>query len=137
MLERNIHSSSNPGEADQYAEEAQQRWGQTEAYRQSQEKVRKMTKADFANISEEGDHLMKSLVANLEKGPASPEIQNLINQHYHNLRHFYEPTLTMYKALGEMYVDDYRFTVYYEKYQPGLALFLREAITIYVNQKKQ
>lgn len=136
MLERDIHSSPDPGEADPYAKEAQRRWGQTEAYRQSRERIGKMTKEDFAKITLEGDKLIKSIVANLHKGPASPEIQSLIDQHYNNLRHFYEPTLAMYRALGEMYVDDDRFTAYYDKYKPGLAVFLREAIKIYVGKRQ-
>ncbi len=33
-----------------------------------------------------------------------------------------------------MYVDDERFTAYYEK-QPGTAVFLRDAILIYTGMK--
>ncbi len=34
-------------------------------------------------------------------------------------------------GLAQMYVDDERFTKYYDKEQPGLAKFLRDAILIY------
>jgi len=34
-------------------------------------------------------------------------------------------------GLANMYVDDERFTAYYDKEQPGLAQFLRDAILIY------
>jgi hypothetical protein len=34
-------------------------------------------------------------------------------------------------AMGQMYVDDPRFTAYYEKIAPGLAIFLRDALKIY------
>ena len=34
-------------------------------------------------------------------------------------------------AASQMYVDDERFTIYYDKEQPGLAKFLRDSILIY------
>jgi hypothetical protein len=34
-------------------------------------------------------------------------------------------------GLAQMYVDDERFTAYYDKEQPGSAKFLRDAILIY------
>jgi hypothetical protein len=33
--------------------------------------------------------------------------------------------------MGQMYVDDPRFTAYYDKIAPGLAAFLQEALKIY------
>ncbi len=122
---------------DQYAAEAKQRWGNTEAYKQSQERVKKMTKADFARIAKEGDELMKEIVANKDKGTASEEIQKLIDKHYNNLRHFYEPNLEMYRGLANMYVDDARFTAYYEKYSPGLAVFMHAAMIVYCDARKK
>lgn len=34
-----------------------------------------------------------------------------------------------------MYVDDERFTAYYDNNQPGMAKFLRDAIFIYTGMK--
>jgi len=39
-------------------------------------------------------------------------------------------------GLAQMYVDDVRFTEFYDKHQPGLAAFLRDAIFIYTGTKK-
>jgi hypothetical protein len=39
-------------------------------------------------------------------------------------------------GLAQMYVDDERFTAYYDKEQPGTAEFLRDAILIYTGMKK-
>jgi hypothetical protein len=35
-----------------------------------------------------------------------------------------------------MYVDDERFTAYYDKEQPGTAAFLRDAVLIYTGMNK-
>jgi hypothetical protein len=39
-------------------------------------------------------------------------------------------------GLARMYVDDERFAAYYDQHQPGLAVFLRDAILIYTGTKK-
>lgn len=128
MHDNELYTSFDTAEEDQYAAEAKARWGHTEAYKQSQERYKKMSKDDIARIKKESDELMKKIVANRAQGAQSPDIQQLIAQHYNNLRHFYEPNLEMYRGLAEMYVADPRFTAYYEKYDKNLAQFMKEAM---------
>lgn len=40
-------------------------------------------------------------------------------------------------GIAQMYVDDERFTKYYCKKHPGLAVFLRDAIVIYAENDKE
>ena len=40
-------------------------------------------------------------------------------------------------GVSQMYVDDERFTKYYDQHQPGLAKFLRDAVYIYTGIEKQ
>lgn len=40
------------------------------------------------------------------------------------------------QGLAQMYVDDSRFTAYYDEKQPGAAEFLRDAVHIYTGTKK-
>ncbi len=119
-----------------YAKEAKERWGNTEAYKQSQEKVKKMSKEDMFTMKKNGDELMKEIVANMNKGPESRDVQKLIDRHYNNLRTFYEPNIEMYRGLAQMYVDDPRFTAYFEKYAKGLAVFMRDAMYVYCQNHK-
>jgi len=131
MEDKELYKGFSNEEAEQYAKEAKERWGNTEAYKQSQERVKKMSKEDFERIGKEGDVLMKEIVANREKGAKSPEVQALISRHFNNLRHFYEPTLETYRGLAENYVADERFKAFYEKYAPNLAEFMKEAMLYY------
>jgi len=39
-------------------------------------------------------------------------------------------------GVAQLYVDDERFTAYYDKEQPGTAAFLRDAILIYTGFKE-
>lgn len=136
MEDKDLYGSFTKEEGDQYAEEAKQRWGHTDAYKQSAERVKKMSKEDFAKIGAEGEVLMQEIVANREKGITSDEIQGCIARHYNALRHFYEPNITMYRGLATMYVDDARFAAYYDKYVPGLAVFMRDAMLEFCNRQE-
>lgn len=111
-----------------YAEEAKHRWGDTDAYKQSVERVQKMTQEDMGRIRAEGEALMREMAAAMPLGPTSDTVQKLIQRHYESLRNFYDPTPELYRGLGEMYVSDPRFKAHYEEYAKGMAEFLRDAM---------
>ncbi len=129
-----MHATKETFDQNPYAAEAKQRWGHTDAYRQSQERLKKMTKADIQKLTRDADAFMKHLASKMSEGATSPAMQALIAQHYEALRTWYEPNLTMYRGLANMYVDDPRFTAYYEKYKPGLAKIFSEAMIHYADQ---
>jgi len=137
MEDQELYGAFSKEEGDKYAAEAKERWGNTEAYKQSQQRVKKMTKADWDRISKESEAIIQGILANMEMGAESVEVQGYIAQHYNSLRNFYEPNLEMYRGLGQMYLDDVRFAAYYEKYQPGLAVFMRDAIVVYCDEQEK
>jgi MerR family transcriptional regulator, thiopeptide resistance regulator len=115
---------------EQYAEEAEQRWGHTEAYRQSQQRAGSYTKEDWKQIGAEADAVTRGLAELFTAGvPAgSPQAMDLAEQHRRHIsRWFYDCSYEIHRGLGEMYVADPRFTQHYEKYAPGLAPFVRDA----------
>lgn len=123
-----------------YAAEVKERWGNTEAYKQSMERASKMTKADYEKYKQDSDAFMKKVAATMDKGATSPEFQALIAEHFKSLSTWYEPNFEMYRGLAKMYVDDPRFTAYYENYREGLAKVFSEAMLYFVDQhegKKQ
>jgi hypothetical protein len=119
-----------------YAAEAKERWGDTEAYKQSRERVKEMTKEEMDKIKQAGDELMKKIAAQINNDPAGKDVQALIGEHYNALRKFYEPSLEMYAGLADMYISDPRFTAYFEKYAVGLAKFMHEAMKYYVQHNQ-
>ena len=133
MNDKQLYTSFDDAEQQKYAEEAKERWGHTDAYKQSAERVKKMTKEDMGRIKKENDDLMKEIAAAMPKGPKSKEVQALIAQHYKNLANFYDPNPKIYRGLAEMYVADPRFTAYYEKYAKGLAISMKEAMIYYAD----
>jgi len=136
MDDKELYNGFSQEEMKKFEAEAKQRWGNTDAYKQSTARVAKMSKEDMAKIQSESDSLMKETAANMAKGPNSPEIQKLIARRYNNLRHFYKPNLEMYRGLGQAYVDDEHFAKYFNRYSPNLAKFMHDAIVVFCDTLK-
>ena len=136
MEKQNLNNMLNDEDLKKYAKEAEEKYGNTEAYKQSHEKMKKIGIMGMMKIARELDRTMKELVKHMDKGIKSPEVQKLIEEHYNSLSSFYEPNLQMYREMGKMYVQDQRFSAFFEKYQKGLAEFMRDAINFYCDEKK-
>ncbi|MEU5213401.1 MerR family transcriptional regulator [Streptomyces sp. NPDC020742] len=116
---------------DQYEQQARQRWGDTEPYRQSQRRAAAYTKEDWLRIKGEAARNTEAFAALMESGaePGSPAAMDLAEEHRQQIsRNFYDCTFEIHTGLAEMYTADERFTATFEKIKPGLAAYLRRAI---------
>jgi DNA-binding transcriptional MerR regulator len=114
-----------------YEEEAKRRWGNTDAYKQSQRRVSEYTKEDWLKIKAEQEEVETNFAALFEPEAASDgeEAMDAAEAHrMHITRWFYECGYEIHTGLGEMYVADERFRANYDKYAPGLSEFIRDAI---------
>ena len=115
----------------QYEAEAEERWGETEAWAQSQRRTASYTKEDWLRIKAEGEDVETRFAAALRDGvPAdSGQAMDLAEEHRQQIsRNFYDCTLEIHAGLGRMYVEDERFTAHYERIAPGLAQYVSDAI---------
>ncbi|MEW2396297.1 MerR family transcriptional regulator [Streptomyces sp. NPDC046862] len=117
---------------EQYAEEAEQRWGGTEAYAESQRRAASYTKDDWkrmqAEVADWGERYDALMAAG--EPPAGETAMDLAEEHrLHISRWFYECSYETHQGLAETYVADERFKAFYDSMRPGLAEHLREAIT--------
>jgi MerR family transcriptional regulator, thiopeptide resistance regulator len=116
---------------DDYAEEAQERWGDTDAYRESARRVSSYTKADWQAIKEQSEDWGRRITALMDSGAAadSAEAKELAEEHrQHISQWFYECSYEIQTGLAEMYLADERFMATYEAIKPGLTVFLHDAI---------
>ncbi|WP_432587684.1 MerR family transcriptional regulator [Streptomyces sp. HD1123-B1] len=116
---------------EQYAQEAQERWGHTDAYRESMRRYATYSKDDLLRIKAEGERLNNALAALLEAGtpPESEAAMDLAEEHRQQIvRWSYDCDYGMHTCLAEIYVADERFTATYDAIKPGLAAYLRAAI---------
>ena len=113
-----------------YAEEAEQRWGQTAAYKESQRRVASYKREDWQRLKAEEKEIRARLAAALESGlaPDSEEAMAAAEAHRQHInRWFYECDYEIHRRLTEMYVSDERFRSNYDTQTPGLAVFIRDA----------
>src|SRR5450631_203454 len=119
------------GFSDDYAEEAEQRWGETEAWKQSQGRTSKYTKADWVEVKVEMEANNAAFASAMADGePATSErAMDAAEQHrLHIHDRFYDLTPEFHRNLGDMYLADPRLTKNYEDITPGLAQYVRDAI---------
>lgn len=115
----------------QYAEEVEQRWGDTDAYRESRRRTSGYGKEQWLSIKAEGEEIERGFAAALADGvpPDAEEAMDAAEAHrQHISRWFYDCSCEMHRGLGDMYVEDPRFTVHYDDRAPGLAQYVRDAI---------
>ncbi len=136
MNEHELYDNLSKEEVDKLTKEAEQRWGNTPEYRESAEKMNKMSKAEWAKIKEEGDAILKEGTGLMGNDVKSKEVQDFVDRHYRHLANFYTPNLELYRGLAEMYVADERFTAYFEKYSPGFAQFMHDAMIAFCDMQK-
>ncbi|WP_371669959.1 MerR family transcriptional regulator [Streptomyces sp. NBC_00289] len=117
---------------DQYAEEAEQRWGGTEVYAESRRRAAHYTKEDWKRMRSEVEDWSARYDALMAAGepPTGEAAMDLAEEHrLHISTWFYECSPEFHQGLGGMYVSDERFKAFYDSVRPGLAEHLRDAIT--------
>jgi MerR family transcriptional regulator, thiopeptide resistance regulator len=115
---------------EEYRAEAEERWGGTDAWKQSQQRVSKLTKPDWIAIKAEGDALLADLAQAKRDGvmPGSAEANELAARHRASIERFYDCGEEMHLNLVEMYLADERFTRYYDDVEPGLAQLVHDIV---------
>nr|WP_281371557.1 TipAS antibiotic-recognition domain-containing protein [Petropleomorpha daqingensis] len=114
-----------------YDAEVQERWGETDAYRESRRRTSSYTKDDWLRIKEEGAEVERRFAEALRSGAAadSEQAMDVAEEHrQHISRWFYDCPPEMHAGLGRMYVEDERFTAHYEEIAPGLAEYVSTAV---------
>lgn len=116
----------------QYANEAKERWGHSEAYQQSQRKTADYDEQKRTELKGEMDELIERFAQSRHVAPQSESAQALVESwQQHITASYYECTNEILLGLGEMYTADERFTKNMDKYGEGTAAFMSAAIKAY------
>ncbi len=119
------------GFSEDYAAEAQQRWGDSDMWKQSQSRAAGYTKDDWVAVKAEMDAVNAAFVDAKRSGePAtSDRAMDAAEAHRQHIDdRLYALTPEFHRNLGDMYVSDPRFTQTYDDLEPGLARYVRDAI---------
>lgn len=119
--------SQNP-----YEKEARELWGDS-AVDQSNAKIAKLSEFEKKEFTEKFNAVFKKLAALRHLPADSKDAQAAIEEWYVILNEIGNYSLEAFKSLGQMYVDDVRFTESIDRFGQGLAKFLRDAIAVYAD----
>ena len=115
---------------EQYAREAAERWGNTEAFLESREKHAKYTPEQEARINAEMEEIFRAFGACGD--PAGEEARALVKRwQAHITQYHYNCTDGILACLGQMYVNDPKFKETLDKYGPDTAQKISDAIAAY------
>ena len=121
-----------------YETEARERYGDTVAYREHEQKTKNYTKEKWAEANDGMMAIFAEFAACKENGASadSVEAQALVSKlQAHITANYYTCTDEILAGLGKMYVADERFKKNIDKYGEGTAEFAAEGIRIYVENK--
>jgi len=115
----------------EYEEEVEQRWGDTDAYKESAKRTSRYTKDDWARFKAESEANGVKMVELFDEGvaPDDPRAMDVAEEARLLIDSWFYPlSREMHVCLGDMYVADPRFKQNYDKQREGLAQWLCDAI---------
>lgn len=134
MKGENVMSAFDNSKFEAYKAEAKERWGNTDAYRQHEEKTKAYSDGKWNALAGEMNKIFAAFHQCMQKGeaPASAEAQSLVKAlQQHITDNYYPCTNEILAGLGQMYVADERFRNNIDTNGSGTAQFVAEAIKAY------
>ena len=122
---------------DNYSTEARTRWGNTDAYREHEQKTKNYTKEKWTEANDGLMAIFAEFAACKARGASvdSSEAQALVAKlQVHITANYYTCTDEILAGLGKMYVADERFKKNIDKNGEGTAEFVSKAIAIFVTK---
>ena len=122
---------------DPYGPQARERWGDEAVA--VQEKVAGWSREQAGEVQAEMDAVHRRLAELLDTGEPvdTAAVQDAVAAHHAWVSRFWVPDREAYTGLGQLYVDDPRYTATIDGYREGLAPYLRDAIAVYARTRLQ
>jgi hypothetical protein len=119
---------------EKYGEEARQKYG-IEIVEATEKRINSYSDGKLADMNKSFEDIFTAIAARMDNGPSDPKTQESVRAWHEFIKvsHF-DCTLEIFRGLGNMYVEDERFTANIDKFRPGLAQFMKEAMNIYCDR---
>ena len=113
----------------QYADEARERWGDTQAYKESERRAASRTRAQEDEALAEMDAILEAFANARDQRAEGEQAQALVSRlQAHITARYYDCTDEILAGLGAMYVQDERFRKNIDRFGEGTAAFMSRAI---------
>ena len=121
---------------EEYRKEAREKYGKKEVD-ECEARTAKYTQSDWNDLKALGDRIYEEIAKLMRNGkkPSDKKVQENIERHFNMINeNFYSCTPEVYRGLGELYVSDERFSAFYDKFEKGLAEYMREAMRAFCDK---
>jgi hypothetical protein len=133
LTDQELYEGFTTEQVERYKREAREMYG-TEVVEESERKLKKMSREKWQAVGAEGEAVTVALAAVADREPGNTQVQALIARHHAWIEHFYPCSADRYRGLAQLYVDHPEFRAFYEKYRPGLADFMSEAMNLFADE---
>ncbi len=134
MNKRQLFAALTPEQEEIMEKEAMQTYD-PQIVKESNRKWKNTSKAEQARILAEGNEIYELIAGIMDKGAESAEVQKAIARWHHHIEYFWSPNDDQLLGLADLYNDDPRFKQNFDKFDSGLAEFMRKAVAVYVRKK--
>jgi len=122
-----------------YEAEAQERWGDTDAYRELAKRTKRYGQAEWSQIRDEHAAIYADAVAAQQAGtaPDAEMVMDIAERHRDSIsRWFYPCSPTLHAGLADMWEADQRFADSIDRFGAGLTAFLATAVRANARRSK-
>lgn len=131
VTDEDLYKGFSREQVEEYKKEVREKYD-PKIVAESNRRVKAMTKEQWKKMGEESGEVINSLVKLMDKNPGDEEVQALVSRHCKGVNNFYDVTPEIYSGLADLYIQDPRFTAFYDKYKIGLAKFLSDGMKYFV-----
>ncbi len=135
MNDKDFFAGFTAEEEKKYTEEAMRMYD-PDTVSASAKKWKAYSPAEKEKIGLEGKAVYADLLAALPEGPTSDVAQSTIARWRKHIEYFWTPSDEQLLGLADLYNEDPRFRGNFDKLSPQLAEFMRQAVKVYVENRK-
>ena len=136
MSKRQFFEAFSDEQQAEYEKEAMQMYDPA-TVKAANKKWKNYTAAEKQRIGDEGNAVYEHLLLAMPKGASSPEAQAGVERWRRHLEYFWVPNDDQLLGLVDRYNIDPRFKANFDKIDPNLAEFMRDAVKVYVRARKK
>ncbi|AQQ55161.1 hypothetical protein B0X71_15575 [Planococcus lenghuensis] len=86
------------------------------------------------DVGETADRIYRSIAGRMHLPPDHPDVQQDVDDYFVLLNRSFDCTPAVFRRLGDLYVNDSRYTASIDRHKEGLAAYLREAMLSYAGR---
>jgi DNA-binding transcriptional MerR regulator len=135
MSKKQLFEGFTDAQQAEYEKEAVQKYDPA-TVKASNQRWKNYSAAEKQLILDEGNAIYEDILQAMPEGPSSSEAQAGVERWRRHMEYFWVPRDDQLVGLVDLYNDDPRFKANFDKLDPNLAQFMRQAVVFYVDSRR-